>query len=101
MLPSVDVQSTTEPYQEIANDLDIDNAKNCLPDNDCDNSTKFVASSISRFTLYGTRALIKKRCWETPWDFIVLSVHSIFDNSSIRTLSIVELTVLISLWFNN
>lgn len=56
MLPSVDVQSTTEPYQEIANDLNIDNVPNCAPDNDHDNSTKFVAFSIFRFMLSGIRA---------------------------------------------
>ncbi|XP_025159861.1 protein mini spindles isoform X2 [Harpegnathos saltator] len=40
VLLSVDVQSTSEPCQEIASDLNIDNAQNCVPDNDCDNSTK-------------------------------------------------------------
>lgn len=65
----MDVQSITEPCQEIANDLDIDNAQNCLPAKDRDDSTKFVASSLlSRFMLSGTRALTKTRCWEIPWE---------------------------------
>lgn len=63
MLPSVDIQSATEPYQEIGDDLNIDNAPNYASDNDCDNLTKFVAYSI--FLFYAlSGALMKTRCWE-------------------------------------